>query len=341
MPVKNGAGAIEECISKGIFQLNAMIACVTNDPIGGGGHLSALGFELAALSQSCPLDLKDCSVASDAGIAPSEQPCPDMIIVHKGRGTSWVIECKKSSFGIESGTSKQAYGLMIACGRGLAGSAGTPGDSACLTYLSSSSQADGFASMLAAVRSDVEAASLPIPPIGFSGLRSDGGTVTLDLKALPPELGVRLTEVKVCDVDASGRPGLFYHMPIDPDLEQDDYGDSVLWSRLLRFLISRVIRQAVPGVVEIDAEEALLDVTGGLYEKVGLISARKGLRKKVKRLIHDTSQRLGRDNEQPETFTRRGFVLKSVEDKDTVLKLLQGLDEQQIRTRSEFQPELF
>lgn len=260
-----------------LFQLNTvlwMLQPLPNRPgalrpvlYDAGYRVRALGKSLTASADvervlATELDLRGAPAPDVLASAPDDHPWP-------------VFECKASSFGSESSTSKQAT-KILARANDLALVAGTPPGvalSGCVVYVTRRDQVDDLQATLTGLGGTLRAVDLepaPSSAIGISVETGIGLVVGPVVGDLPGPAGDALAEpvtvLEAAGPDEDARP--LYLVPFDPSIDQSDEERSAC----LRILLARARAQAAsvlgrspaPGNAILEAHQLLEDATYGL-----------------------------------------------------------------------------
>ena len=264
-----------------LFQLNVLIwttlsqpPCAPVKPL-----LRNLGYSLFSIEQPLEASIGQ-RVSLQARNPPvSVAPVADALLEHVGSSHFVVIECKSSSFGVESDQTRQARGFIIAGSdimqRGLPITAG----SAEVCYIVPGRDKDAMEATLISLQAVLQAGNTQLCQVGAVGvtIRNDGVYLVADHKArggsrLPRDIA---PEQRVLETEADEDPRPLYVIPWIPDSGEDDLG--ALREKLRSQLLSHIGRSPI-GNVSLPFDELLDEVSRGVY---GLWRDRKSLRGQV------------------------------------------------------------
>ena len=267
--------------SSSLFQLNVLIwatlpqpPCAPVKPL-----LRNLGYSLFSIEQ--PLEASIGQRVSLQGQNPpvSVAPVADALLEHVGRTHFVVIECKSSSFGVESDQTRQARGFIVASSDIMQRGLPITANSAEVCYVVPGHDIDGMEATLLSLQAELQAGATQSCQVGSVGvtIRNDGVYLVADHKArgggtLPQDIA---PEQRVLEAESDEDPRPLYVIPWIPESGDEDL--SALREKLRSQLLSRIGRSPI-GIVSLPFDELLDEVSRGVY---GLWRDRKSLRGQV------------------------------------------------------------
>jgi len=257
-----------------LFQLNTVVWASFPQPVGAPVTpvLRNAGYTLYAIEK--PLDA---SVAEKAQLNKSTleigpNPVIDVVLYREKDSTYILVECKPSSFGLNSDWTPQARGLIVA-GGSVASRLGVSGKSTSeMCYLVPAEDTQPTDATLIALHKEVLSQGLKECPTGVIGIsvRSDGaylglsnrpqGTALMPLALIP--------EQKVVSVTAEQDPRPLYVIPWIPDGQ--DSNDLEAFKEKIRVKLLSWLGKAAIDCSEVLYFEVLLnDVSRGVFQYWG------------------------------------------------------------------------
>lgn len=247
---------------------------------------------------------------------------PDLIFEKKDtRSEYFVLECKRSSFGPESSTAKQARTLLIATGpiypEILA--VGKRGDfKGILCYLVGSSQNVMMETTLKKLREEIVlTVHLETGDFGCFSLNAHANSIELNFSDhIKDTLGLSLSSpVKLIDLEEDTDPRPLYFIPLDPNLDSEkseqEFGRRILIERILSYILSRIGNTQPPKEISFSIYELLNNVTFGLYEIWEDSDAKKFLKKLVKNFMMDLQKHYDKELKKQISYNpRTGWKFK-------------------------------
>ncbi len=264
-----------------LFQLNVLTWATLPQPSSAPAKpiLRNLGYSLFSIEQPLPVGIGQ-RESLQAQIPPvSIAPVADALLENGRRSHYVVIECKSSSFGIESGQTRQARGLILAGSEIMQRGLPIPEGSAEVAYLVPEGDMSAMEATLIALKGQVEASNTQVCHVGVIGvaIRQDGvylvaahearGGGTLPRHIAPERL------VLGARVDEDPRP--LYIVPWIPESRDEDL--DALREKLRAQLLSHVGRSPI-GDVTLRFDDLLDDVSRRVY---GLWRDRQSLQGQV------------------------------------------------------------
>jgi hypothetical protein len=201
-------------------------------------------------------------------------PEPDVLLHHISSGDHLVLECKTTSFGAESSTTKQARKLLISCFD--ANSAFGVSGHAIVAYVLAKEDCERQFDALREIAAEVSEQGFNVAIYGTLGLEIDdkGLWAHLTLSETPEQDHARsiLGPVLIAS-GASGDARPLYFIPFDPTTDENQTPDERLYCRKIlteRFYLAgvAVIGQAeVPDCLVIKADTLFREATYGFSDK--------------------------------------------------------------------------
>ncbi len=262
-----------------IFQLNTVLWMLQPAPHDAPIRpvLRDAGYLLGALSRNLPppFELRPGLVRLVGSDTP---PAPD-VLAEPPAGSPWlVLECKGSSFGVDSSTTRQALKLLAASADlrsslGLAADTPAPG---LVAYVTRQEDRDRLAGTLRELRGRLGEAGLPSSGTGVLGLaREVGGGLYAALSPGDewPEAVASVFDppalVAGLDEDVDPRP--LYLVPWDPSVQQDPemraFCRAVLFARITSEAIAVLGHERVPQRIILKLETLLSAATFGVSDR--------------------------------------------------------------------------
>jgi hypothetical protein len=260
-----------------IFQLNTVLWMLQPLPRQAGAVrpvLHDVGYRVRALGKSltAPAEIERV-LATELGL--KGVPAPDVLASAPPADPWLVLECKASSFGVDSSTSAQAIKILArAADLALVGGA-PPGMelTGCVVYVTREEQAANLQRTLDELAAQLDAAGLHPADVCTLGMRVETGVglIVRQVGGLLPEAAAEVFASDTTILEASGpeedaRP--LYLVPYDPSVDQSDE-ERIL---CLRILLARARAQAAsligrnpaPGTAVVEGNVLLDGATFGL-----------------------------------------------------------------------------
>lgn len=257
-----------------LFQLNTVVWASFPQPVGAPVTpvLRNAGYTLYAIEKPLEASVAEKAQLNKSTLEIQPNPAIDVVLSHKKDSTYILVECKPSSFGLNSDWTPQARGLIVA-GGSVASRLGVSGKSTSETcYLVPEEDTQSTDATLVALHKEVSSKGLNGCPTGVIGisLKSDGaylglsnrpqGTALLPLALIP--------ERRVLSVAAEQDPRPLYVIPWIPDGQ--DSNDLEAFKEKIRAKLLSWLGKAAIGCSEVlYFEELLNDVSRGVFQYWG------------------------------------------------------------------------
>ena len=254
--------------SSSLFQLNVLIwATIPQPPYAPvKPMLWAFGYRLFSIEQ--PLEASIVQRANlQARIPPvSIAPVADVLLEHVGSSHFVIMECKPSSFGVESGQTRQARGYILAgsdiAQRGLPAAA----KSAEVCYVVPGTDAKAMEDTLVSLQAELKRGSTPVCEVGAVGvtIQKDGVYLGVDHGIhsggkVPTALS---PAQRILAIDSGDDPRPLYVIPWMPESGDEDL--SALREKLRAQVLSHIGRSPL-GTMELRFDDLLNEVSRGVY----------------------------------------------------------------------------
>ena len=260
-----------------VFQVNSCLWSVRRASLApAGGPRPALAqhsYALKALGFRTPPSaaIKEGLIKLQLG---PDGPEPDVILKNVQNNSHLVLECKTTSFGPESTTSKQAKKLLAVCADSDS-ALGVQGDAAVL-YVLSQDQAELQLATLATFTEELRSAGMLTAESGTFGLSIDDTGLWAEICIPnPKEDSVFEPVLKRHHIVEGSREEArpLYLIPYDPTVvenqspEEQKYCSEILAERLCVQAASMIGRSQVPDVVRLSMSEIFSEATFGVSQK--------------------------------------------------------------------------
>ena len=206
-------------------------------------------------------------------------PVADVLLEDPGRSHFVVVECKPSSFGVESAQTRQARGFTLAGSDIMHRGLPTTARSAEVCYVVPGNDADAMEGTLVSLQEELRAGGTQVCGVGAIAVkvREDGVYLRADHRTrggggLPLAVA---PEKRVLETEAAGDPRPLYVIPWIPESEDEDL--SALREKLRSQLLSHIGRSSL-GELKLRFDDLLDEVSLGVY---GLWRNRGSLRGQV------------------------------------------------------------
>ncbi len=265
----------------GLFQLNVLTWATLPQPTSAPVKpiLRNLGYSLFSIEQPLPASIRQRERLQAQTPPVSMAPVADAMLENAGDSHFVVIECKHSSFGIESDQTRQARGLILAGSDIMQRGLPITGRSAEVSYIVPQGDVDAMETTLISLKAQLKARNTQICRVGAISvtIRNDGVYLVADHKArgggrLPRDIA---PAQRVLETRADEDPRPLYIVPWIPDSEGEDL--DALREKLRSQLLSHIGRSPL-GNVSLRFDELLDEVSRGVY---GLWRDRQSLQGQV------------------------------------------------------------
>lgn len=267
---------LPELVKDPVFQLNVLLWLAQPLPQAYQELTPLLyghGFDVYALAPLLTLPPDILLVMRDGGFAVQARTRPDVILAQESTGKFAIIECKGSSFGVDSSTAQQARALLALAGprcHEVLGLQSQAVQQSVLSYLVPSPERSAMEATISALLDAFRAHGLAAGEnlclglmITDEGLGLDIDDATAQFFGLVPGINTFLR----LDADTDPRP--LYFVPFDPDTNQSEeekvFGRRVLFERMHSSIIAAVGRAGPPTIVTFKSIDLLNDATFGMY----------------------------------------------------------------------------
>lgn len=285
--------ALEE---SSLFQLNVLIWATFPQPDRAPVNpiLLDLGYRLFSIEQPLePSILTREALSARNTSTVSEAPVADALLEAAEVSHFVIVECKSSSFGVESEKARQARGLILAGGGITQRSLPIAEGDAEVCYVVPKHDAAAMAATLVELREGMRSENLQVCGVGVVGLSIRGDGVYLGAEhgtqaggRLPSDLR---SPQRVLQTRDEEDPRPLYVIPWIPESPDEDL--SALREKLRSQLLSHIGRSRL-GEITIRFDELLNEVSRGVY---GLWRDRQSLRGQVNRTVGSIVRALAGD----------------------------------------------
>jgi hypothetical protein len=257
-----------------LFQLNTLVWASFPQPVGAPVTpvLRNAGYTLYAIEKPLEASVAEKAQLNKSTLEIRPNPTIDVVLSREKVSTYILVECKPSSFGLNSDWTSQARGLIVA-GGSIASRLGVSGKSTSeMCYLVPNEDTQSTDATLVALHKEMLSKGLKGCPTGVIGIsvKSDGaylglsgrpqGTAQLPLTLIP--------EQKVLSVAAEQDPKPLYVIPWIPDGQ--DSNDLEAFKEKIRAKLLSWLGKAAIGCSEVlYFEELLDDVSRGVFQYWG------------------------------------------------------------------------
>jgi hypothetical protein len=285
---------IEELCADPLFQLNLSIWLAQPKPVGISVrpvfYLS--GFNLMSISPllALPPDIR--LLLSEANIKFQDGASPDLILEAEEKTKLVALECKRSSFGADSSTAEQARTFLTLAGpifTEVLGIGRRPSPPGVLCYLTRLDQKDLLEGTLMQLSQEINKINIETGNYGCLGIVPDGNAISLHYSDdMMSHLNFSdKSPVQILPIEQDTDPRPLYFIPYDPNIDQSGKEQAIsrriLYERFLGHILAKIGQAKAPCEIIYTSEQALLDVTFGLYEIWDDAEAKKHMR----RLMND------------------------------------------------------
>ncbi len=192
--------------------------------------LGAHGFAVLAIGRLLSLSAPVVSTLAATHVEAKRSAAPDVLLLRNREepdGELLVVECKRSSFGTDSSTAKQARAIMLACGNDAAAIVGVGSGltGTLVSYLVPDGQAVAMSRTLSELVEEMRAEALEVGDSTVLALADDGTTNTVDLVvsgAASAFIGLDEGRHTVLRSPSVTDPRPLYFFPYDPGIEQTE-----------------------------------------------------------------------------------------------------------------------
>ena len=259
----------ENLAARALFQLNTIIWAALPGPGDAENNplLAARGYAIWSLEQPLPAPLTEKDRIAAVPEPTSGEPVADIVLFNEARDRYVIIECKRSSFGINAEDApRQARGLIAAGGDITHRSLGIATGTGEVCYVVPDPQQHDQHETLAACREQLLNASIAACETSAIGieLRDDGvwlmGSDGADHETVAASLSCPEVVLSLGTADEDPTP--LYIVPWIPNSTDEDL--DVLREKLRSAVLAR-IGQAEVGSVALEYDDLLADVSFGVY----------------------------------------------------------------------------
>jgi hypothetical protein len=257
-----------------LFQLNTLVWASFPQPFGAPVTpvLRNAGYTLYAIEKPLEASVAEKAQLNKSTLDIGHNPTIDVVLSREKFSTYILVECKPSSFGLNSDWTSQARGLIVA-GGSIASRLGVSGESTSeICYLVPVEDTQSTDVTLVELYKEMSIKGLKVCPTGVIGIsvKSDGaylglpnrlqGTALLPLTLVP--------ERKVLSVSTDQDPRPLYVIPWIPDA-QDSNDLEAFKEKIRAKLLSWLGKAAIGGSGLLYFEELLNDVSRGVFQYWG------------------------------------------------------------------------
>jgi len=195
-------------------------------------------------------------------------PVVDAVFEHARTNTYVLVECKPSSFGVNSEWAPQARGMIVAGGNAASRLGLSVGAVAELCYLVPADDAQATDTTLATLAAEVSGQRFVACPTGSLGLSIKADGAYLGLLSQPRGVAqmpqMLIPEQRVIAVRANQDPRPLYIIPWIPDVV-DDTALEAFKEKLRAQLLSWLGKASIGGQVTLQFEDLLYEVSRGIF----------------------------------------------------------------------------
>ncbi|OGH06235.1 MAG: hypothetical protein A2W22_05535 [Candidatus Levybacteria bacterium RBG_16_35_11] len=337
---------IDEITEDHLFQVN-LILWLTQpilSDIGIRALLAESGYSVYSIAPSLALPIPIRQRIREKNINAQDGCSPDIILGKEKSNFFLLVECKKQSFGPDSSTSEQARTLLLLdgqiLGESLALSPATKVESA-VSYVTKDDHKLHIKNTCDILKSEIESAGFRSNYACCFGIKHDSeNSIYIVINNNDSDkLNIRESgDIKVIEGQPNTDPRPLYFIPLDPSVEQNEYGKKTLEQRLLSEILSLIGRAKVSDKTVFTVEDLLVKATWGMYNSWSDNSARKNLRRQVNSFLKN---KIASSFPQHLLQEKDAWILsiESTKDKETLLSSL--LKTEKIEELSKEQLELF
>lgn len=257
-----------------LFQLNTVVWASFPQPVGAPVTpvLKNAGYTLYAIEKPLDASVAEKAQLKKTALTIGPNPVADVVLYCEKDRTYILVECKPSSFGLNSDRTPQARGMIVAGGN-VASRLGVSGNSASeMCYLVPADDTQATDATLTALHKEVSSQGFKSCPTGVLGIsiKSDGtylglpnplqGTALMPLALIP--------EQKVLSVIAEQDPRPLYVIPWIPD-GQDSNDLEAFKEKIRANLLSWLGKATIDNSSVLSFEELLNDVSRGVFQYWG------------------------------------------------------------------------
>jgi hypothetical protein len=280
------------------------------------------GFEIYSIGPLLALPPDVRLIISESSLSYQVGAKPELVLVSANRKKICMLECKRSSFGIDSSTADQARTLMILSGPIVAEvmAIGPRGSvRGILAYLTRANQATDLQSTLASLKRAIKSLKLDSGECGCLGITSSDKAILMEysdsVKTLMDFSDVSPIEIMSVEDDTDPRP--LYFIPYDPSVFNEQSEDEqrlcrrILFERFLGHIFSRIGSSSIPSEVVFAKDELLEAATLGVYKIWDDKEAKRYMRSLLRNFMDSLISYLSPElRKLIEHDTQKGWVLK-------------------------------
>ena len=251
-----------------LFQLNVLIwatlpqpSCAPVKPV-----LLNLGYSLFSIEQPLQASIMQRESLQAQPTPVSIAPVADALLENAGNSHFVVIECKPSSFGVESDQTRQARGLILAASDIMQRGLPIPAGSAEVCYVVPEGDTDAMESTLISLQTELQESNTQLCGVGAISvtIRNNGVYLVADRKArggggLQRDVA---PDQHVLETESGEDPRPLYVVPWMPDSRDEDL--SSLREKLRAQLLSHIGRSPT-GKISLRFDDLLDEVSRGVY----------------------------------------------------------------------------
>ena len=325
---------INDLIGDHLFQLNLVLWLT--QPLPEDFAIRSIfkesGYSVHSISQPLALPIPIRERIREKNINVQDRCSPDVILEKRLENSFLFVECKKHSFSANSTTSEQARTLLLLKGRALSEALGLALDTIVennVGYLTRDDQRSQLNETCKIMKDSLETNGFAVSSTCCLGIKCDStNSIYLVIDSADADK-LELSEhgdIKIIDGQSETDPRPLYFVPLDPSVEQNEYGIKTLEQRLLSEILSLIGRAKIPSKILFVYEELLEKATWGMYGIWGDRNAKLSLKRKVKTILSDKMVSLLPSNFQKEQ-DKLILNLNSSLDKETILSSFQKINE--------------
>lgn len=347
---------VDQLCGDPLFQLNLAIWLSQSKP---GFAVKPVfyenGFSIYSIGPHLPIPPDIRLKLNELKIDYQDSAMPDMVLANDDGTKICFLECKKSSFGVESSTARQAKTLLVISGPAAAEvlAIGLRNHSrGILAYLTRYDQINALQVTLESLVKELENIKIETGESGCFGIGYNKESITirypehlkkiLDLKENSP--------VEVLLIEEGTDPRPLYFIPYDPSaFNQQTQTEQkicrrILYERFLSHIISKVGSTPAPGETILPIDEILNTVTFQLYAIWDDSGAKKHLKRLLKGFMTTLEDSLEDDHKNILTFeSGMGWIIKIEDHKvhENIIKQMAKFKPESMDLEKEIMPGLF
>jgi len=296
-----------------------------------------------------PFDIR---LAVSKKISCQEIVRPDLIFEKSGKKKLCILECKSSSFGLESSNIKQAITLLLISGPIISEvlAIGKRGENECmLCYLIGPDNRKLMESTLNSLKQELDKVKMESGNFGCFEVKPTPTAIILEYSENIKKFFNLMEDspVEIIKIEKDTDPRPLYLFPYDPNIqtkEEQELSRRILFERILGHIISEIGGADIPTSIIFTTEKLLNAATFGLYNIWEDKEAKKHLRKLARDFLNEIRSSINEPVRESITHeSQKGWIF-NIKDKETheeLLKQLQRFKPETLDLSKEVEPSLF